>query len=227
MLSTKSLPNMITLLMGLIGSLSILLLALGYTVLSIRLVFLALSLDVLDGYLARRLGAVSEKGALLDRLYDRLYQVIFPVTLYTIQASRDITYLFAAIVYGAVLITVSFWRIAEVRPSTVWFTGIPFNIHTIIIISSYLRGLLIPPVFMLLLLIPTVLPIKYVKRLSFGEHPARANGGSLWQIRFSIPLILVFLPYDKFLFLFDVLLFLAFSYVLIGWIPAYIKRRPD
>lgn len=224
MFSKKSIPNCITVAMGLVGSLSILLLALGHADLSVRLVFLALSLDVLDGYLARRLGAISEKGALLDRLYDRLYQVIVPAIIYLQQSSISPGFKLLSIAYGSILITVAFLRIAEVRPSTLWFTGIPFNIHTIIIISSYIRGVLIPPYVMLLLLIPTILPIRYIKRLGLTSRATDRDAGSLWQLRFSVPLLLAVAPYDRVPFVFEALMALAFIYVLVGWAPLYLFR---
>lgn len=219
MLTRKSIPNLVTLIMGLVASVSILLLSLGHDVLAVRLVFLALALDVLDGYLARRLNATSDKGAILDRLFDRLYQVIVPVIIYLKITNGD----YLAIIYGAVLITVSYWRIAEVKPSTAWFTGIPLNIHTLIIVSSFLSRTVIPPVIMLLLLVPTILPIKYVKRL--GEPGQSGNKGTFWQIRLVVPLVLAFMPYDKITWFFALLMILAFIYVLTGWIPPWMRSK--
>jgi phosphatidylserine synthase len=219
MLTKKSLPNLVTLTMGFVASIAILLIGLGQDLLAIRLVFLALSLDVLDGYLARKLNATSDKGALLDRLFDRLYQVIVPVTIYLKLTSGSIL----SIIYGAVLITVSYWRIAEVKPSSAWFTGLPLNIHTLVIISSYLSKLVIPPAVMLLLLVPTLLPINYAKRL--GEPGQSTNKGTFWQIRLVVPLILVFMPYDEITWFFYLLLSLAFAYVLVGWIPPWMWVR--
>lgn len=211
-MTIKRLPNVITLAMGFVGSLALLLLSAGESVLAVRLAFLAFALDVLDGYLARRLDAVSEKGAMLDRLFDRIYQVVLPVILYLRMTSGD----YLSIIYGAVLITASLWRIAEVRPTSLWFHGLPMNIHAVIIISSFLSGTVIPPYVMLLLLIPTVLPIKYVRRLGTSQA---SNRGTFWQIRLIVPAVLAIVPYQNVKPIFQALIILSIVYVLVGWIP--------
>lgn len=218
MITKTSLPNIVTLCMGFIASISILLISLGHMILAIRLVFIALSLDVLDGYLARRFNATSEKGALLDRLFDRLYQVIIPVILY-VQLWPNST---LALIYGAVLITVSFWRIAGIKAGYPWFVGLPLNIHTLVIISSILGNVSIPPLLMILSLIPTILPIKYVRKIGTSTSD---NRGTFWQARLVIPLILAFLPYGKVSLLFKILMILASIYVFVGWIPLYMNEK--
>lgn len=215
-------PNLVTVTMGLTASLSLAMSALGRDVLAVRLAFLALSLDVLDGYLARKLGAVTEKGALLDRLFDRLYQVVLPATLYVRLMQGDPL----AIVYCVAFITLSYVRIVERPPSRRWFMGLPLNVHMIVVLSSFARGgRPIPPWLMLALLALSAVRIRYVKYSLRGEMLEEASDVT-YPVRLAVPLALALIPYEgPALLAFEVLFWAALAYAALGWVPAYLVRR--
>lgn len=213
MFSKTQIPNAITVLNIFIASISLLAVFRGYFELSIRLVFLCLSIDVLDGLLARKLNAMSEEGELLDRVTDRIYQVMVPSLLYASMSSWS----FISQIYVSLVITVSFWRLIRKVPAKDKFIGLPLFSHTFIIITGYLSEHVVPAWFMLVMAILSALPIPYFRR--FGKGRATETKGTLWQIRFILPLLLSLSPYEPLKFLFFAIEVIVLIYVLLGWIP--------
>ncbi|MGB9725749.1 MAG: CDP-alcohol phosphatidyltransferase family protein [Fervidicoccaceae archaeon] len=213
MISKNQIPNMVTILNIFVASVSLISIFRGYFELSIRLIFLCLSLDVLDGLLARKLNAMSEEGELLDRVTDRIYQVIAPALLYASLSSWSLI----SEVYVSTSITVAFWRLIRKVPAKDRFIGLPLFSHTFIIIFGYLSEHLIPAWFMMIMVVLSTLPIPYFRKL--GKGGPTETRGTLWQIRILIPLILSFSPYQplKLFFLLSEVLLLV--YILFGWLP--------
>lgn len=214
----KELPNYVTIFNGFLASLSILLVANRYTDMAVRVIFLSMALDVLDGYLARKLDAMSEKGELLDRVFDRLYQIIAPSILYCIMNEWSIGSMF----YSSLIITISFWRLTKKVPSKEYFSGLPLFVHTFLILLSYLSGLLIPYFIMLVFAFLSSLPLKYFRRVvTYGQNETT---GTFWQLRIIIPLILAIIPYSGLNEIFEIFLFLIIIYSIAGWIPLYNQK---
>ncbi|HEW63628.1 CDP-alcohol phosphatidyltransferase family protein [Fervidicoccus fontis] len=213
MINRKDLPNLVTVINGLVGSFALLLAIRGETELSIRLIFLSLSLDVLDGLLARKLNAMSESGELLDRVFDRVYQVIAPSIIYCYMQNWNVGSMF----YSASIITLSFWRIIRRTPSKEYFLGLPLFVHTFVILSSYLSGIALPYYLMLVLVIASLFPIKYFRRIR--NLSPNETKGTFWQIRIIVPLFLSIIPYSKLEILFELLFYIFIIYALFGWIP--------
>ena len=213
-----AIPETITVSMGFIASLAIVLASIGKYSVSLRLVFICLALDVLDGLLARALKSVSERGEFLDRLFDRLYQIVAPAIIYVQAADHSPP----AMVYASIIISGSFWRLSRRVPTREYFAGLPLFTHTIIIVSSVISGYLIPPCIMIILAILSIIPIKYYRRRTRFSH--LENKGTFWIPRLIIPLILAALPYrGVFSKIFLIIEVAILAYVASGWIPFLVK----
>jgi len=209
----SSLPEIITVSTGLLATYSLYAILLGNVEVGVRLIFLCMALDVLDGLLARKLGVSSERGEFLDRLFDRYYQILVPSVLYVYTNNFS----FEAILYSMFIITISYWRLARRVHTREYFAGLPLYTHTIIIISSTFSGIVVSPYIMILLAILSLIPVKYYRRKTSFSH--LENRGTFWQLRLVVPLVFVFLPYYKITYLFMIMEILIFLYIFLGWIP--------
>jgi len=213
MADRKSIPNAVTVFNTFVSSLALLAAFKGNYELSIRLIFICMSLDVLDGLLARKLNAMSDEGELLDRVTDRIYQVLAPSLIYVSASSWSL----ASQAYAALIITVSFWRLVRKVPSKDKFAGLPLFAHTLVIIFGYLGGYLLPGYAMIIMAVLSAVPIPYFRRLRTGG-PGETRG-TLWQLRISVPILLALVPYAPLSLLFRSLLIFAAFYVAFGWVP--------
>ncbi len=214
----RMVPEIITASMGFVASLAIVLASIGECMVSLRLIFLCLALDVLDGLFARALKAVSERGEFLDRLFDRLYQIVAPAIIY-VQALKSSP---EALMYASIIISGSFWRLSRRVPTREYFAGLPLFTHTILIVSSIISGYLIPPYIMIVLAILSIIPIKYYRRKTSFSH--LENKGTFWIPRLLIPLILLIIPYTGvFSKLFLAIELAILAYIAFGWIPFLVK----
>ncbi len=213
-------PELITTLTGVVSSVSIMLVVKGEVELAIRLIFLCLALDTLDGLVARALNASSERGEFLDRLFDRLYQVMVPAIIY----AQITDWNALSVAYSSLIITISFWRLARRVPSREYFAGLPLFVHTIVIISGFLSGFVPPPWVMILLCIASAIPVKYYRRRTVFSHTE--NKGTYWHFRLAIPLLLSIAPYEKIGIIFLVIEVATLAYVLLGWIPFLFREGP-
>ncbi|MEM0179598.1 MAG: CDP-alcohol phosphatidyltransferase family protein [Fervidicoccaceae archaeon] len=218
MLKKSQVPNTITVLNTFVASYALLLSFRGDNVLAIRLIFISLALDVLDGLLARKLNSMSEEGELLDRVTDRIYQIIVPSLIYVQSQSWS----FLSQLYACLIITVSFWRLIRKVPSKDKFLGLPLFAHTFVIIAGYLSGFIPPPYLLLAMAALSALPISYFRR--FGKGEPRETKGTAWQLRMGIPLILAFSPYGQLSLFFTVLEILVLLYAFAGWIPLSLRN---
>lgn len=178
-----------------------------------------LSVDALDGYLARRLGTTSERGELLDRVFDRLHQIVTPSVIYY-------TFLHDALatMYAASIITISYWRLVRRVPSREYFAGLPLNVHTILMIASIYSGCPMDPAILLLLALLSASPLKYYRRRRTSRM---RDGGSLWFARFAVPLAIASFPrpLETLGPLFLLLEFAALAYAALGWLPFAMEGR--
>jgi len=213
MADRKSIPNAVTVFNTFVSSLALLAAFKGSYELSIRLIFVCMSLDVLDGLLARKLNAMSDEGELLDRVTDRIYQVLIPSLIYVNASSWSLT----SQAYAALIITISFWRLVRKVPSKDKFAGLPLFAHTLVIIFGYLGGCLLPGYAMIIMAVLSAVPVPYFRRLRTGG-PSETRG-TLWQLRISAPILLAFIPYASLSPLFRALLIIAAFYVAFGWVP--------
>ena len=216
---TRLIPEAVTVSTGLLASLALITAVLGMPEYSIRIIFLCLALDVVDGYLARKLGTASERGEFLDRLFDRLYQIVVPAVLYTKYIHPSPT----AILYATLIITISYWRLSRRVPTRECFAGLPLHVHTILILASMFSGFPVPPQLMLILALLSLVPIKYYRRSL--KTPPTSNQGTLWPVRLAVPLLLSIAPYEKLSLAFLTLEVLTLAYVVMGWIPFLFAER--
>jgi len=211
-------PEAVTLLSGFLASVSLVLAARGLLEESVRLAFVCLALDVLDGFLARRLGAVSERGELLDRVFDRLYQVVVPALIYSLYVQPGL--LSAA--YATSIITIAYWRLARRAPERKYFSGLPLNVHMVVALSSAYSRAPAPAWLMLALAALSASPIKYYRR-----RATRSTDSTLaFALKFSAPLALAALPYGNgasAVFLCAELA--ALAYAALGWVPLALVRN--
>ncbi len=206
-------PESITVVNGFLASLAVLLVASGKLELAIRIIFVSLALDVLDGLVARWLKATSEKGEFLDRLFDRIYQVVAPALLYSYIYNWD----YSAVFYSSLIITIGFWRLSRRVPSRDYFAGLPMFVHTFIIISSYLGSVMVSPFIMMILAIASLVPVKYYRRSR--RFSSKENKGTYWPLRIIIPSVMAILPYGQLDLLFKIALLIILAYAVIGWLP--------
>ena len=213
MFSKSIYPEMVTVSNGFIASLSLLLIVSGNIELGVRLIFLCMALDVIDGFLARYLNVASEKGEFLDRVFDRLYQVVAPSLLYCSISDWSL----GSIVYASIMITTGFWRLARRVPNREYFAGLPLFTHTLLITSFYISGTLFPYYIMITLAVASIIPIKYYRRNP--KYSPVENKGTYWFIRLIIPLILSLSPFNPLKPLFLVIEYTVLVYAVVGWIP--------
>ena len=181
----------VTLLGAFTGSLALAAGVYGNLWLAVRLLFIAYTLDVLDGVLARREGATRE-GFMLDRAVDRFTQVIVPsilLLLYEAPRTSTIEYgLYAA--YTASLVTLGFYRLVYRRVESLnYFSGLPLLTHALVILAGIIALRHINIILLYYLLFLSLLPIPYYRRPS--------NGGkrSFPASRIIGALILAIIPY--------------------------------
>lgn len=209
----SQIPNIVTISNTFLASFSLICAYSGSTELAIRLIFLSLSLDVLDGLLARKLSSMTEEGELLDRVTDRIYQVIVPSLIYV----EAMSWSFIAELYAASIITIAFWRLIRKVPAKDRFIGLPLFTHTFVILCGYLSNN-IPPVYLMVLMAAlSAAPVPYFRRL-FKTKPD-STSGTFWQLRTAVPLLLSIVPYNPLQLFFLSLEIGIIFYVLLGWLP--------
>jgi CDP-diacylglycerol--serine O-phosphatidyltransferase len=209
----SQIPNIVTISNTFLASFSLICAYSGSTELAIRLIFLSLSLDVLDGLLARKLSSMTEEGELLDRVTDRIYQVIVPSLIYV----EAMSWSFIAELYAASIITIAFWRLIRKVPAKDRFIGLPLFTHTFVILCGYLSNN-IPPVYLMVLMAAlSAAPVPYFRRL-FKTKPD-STSGTFWQLRTAVPLLLSIVPYNPLQLFFHSLEIGIIFYVLLGWLP--------
>ena len=217
-----------TLLQGIFAGLSIPLGIAGHYDTAIRLLFVSYALDVLDGWLARKYGS-SPDGFYLDRAFDRLSQVIAPVTLLLLwlnSLSMLSGYnLVTLSVYFSGIVTVSLWRLVKRGvKSLAYFSGLPMFAHAIIALSSIISSEPPEPLLLLALLAASAVPIPYFRRGLRQQTPSPAP----W-LRLAILIAFALIPYNHELIqhIARLLFWTIVAYAIIGPIPALVGLAPS
>lgn len=160
----KRIPNFITLINGSLGFLAIIFSLKSKFLLASILILLAAILDGLDGFLARKLNAVSKIGKELDSLSDLVSFAVAPALLLIIKFDLN----FYLIIVGILLVASSEYRLARynVSSNVKGFSGVPTTLSAIILafISMFLNSVFIICILILFLAILQVSHIK-VKRV--------------------------------------------------------------
>ena len=197
----------------------------GYIDTSLRLLFLSYLMDVLDGWVARRLGESSSEGYMLDRAIDRVSQVIAPLVLYTswvTDSGIDPMYLAALVIYSAAIVAIAFYRLIYRRvTSLAYFYGLPMFFHAGILITSTLTGHIVEAPILFLGAALSILPIRYYRRgRTGGPSPAVAP-------RAALVLLLALIPYDwrVVVEVARLIYFILVAYMIIGPIAYYMLAR--
>ena len=138
--------------------------------LAVRLLFIAYTLDVIDGIVARRQGSTRE-GFMLDRAVDRFTQVIVPsilLLLYEAQNTSTTEYV-AYATYTASLISLAFYRLVYRRVESLnYFSGLPLLAHALVILAGIMALRNVNILLLYYLLALSLLPIPYYRRPSSG-----------------------------------------------------------
>lgn len=181
---------------GLLAGASIALSISGHLDVAVRLLMLAYFFDVIDGWLARRFGGSTPEGLMLDRAFDRVSQVIAPLTLYLYWASRTSSLLDVVIlsIYAGGIVAVAFWRLVR---RIVWelthFAGLPMFVHAGVLITSYLARVKLNPLILVGLMLASAVPVPYMRRLSkSGGTPSPGV-----SIRAATLLLFAVIPYGN------------------------------
>ncbi|MCE4618099.1 MAG: CDP-alcohol phosphatidyltransferase family protein [Desulfurococcales archaeon] len=166
----------------------------GYIEPAIRILFIAYLMDILDGWIARRLGEASQQGFMLDRAIDRVSQVIAPLIIYLSWVPKEnAIHLALLTVYSSIIITTAFYRLIYrgVR-SLEYFSGLPMFFHAGILIMSSIIKYNINPLILVIGSILSLLPVRYFRRIPReGRTPSPAV-----SLRASIVLIMAIIPYN-------------------------------
>ncbi|MCE4605029.1 MAG: CDP-alcohol phosphatidyltransferase family protein [Desulfurococcales archaeon] len=188
----------------------------GYSETAIRILFLAYLMDVLDGWLARKLGEASQQGFMLDRAIDRVSQVIAPLIIYLSWIPiKNTIELILLIVYSSLLITTSFYRLIYrgVR-SLEYFSGLPMFFHAGILIMSTIIQYTINPIILVTGAVLSLIPMKYFRRIPReGYTPSPAV-----TLRAILVLILALIPYNNVFvkMVAQALIYILIIYMIIG-----------
>ncbi len=201
----------------------------GYIELSLRLLFLSYLMDVLDGWVARRLGESSSEGYMLDRAIDRVSQIIAPLILYTSWITSNVVdplYLTVLVIYSAAIISIAFYRLIYRRvTSLAYFHGLPMFFHAGILITSTLTSRIVEAPILFLGAALSILPVKYYRRSATGgPSPAVAP-------RAALVLLLALIPYDWWIVVevARLIYFMLVAYMIVGPIAYYVlvRRKSD
>ncbi len=162
---------------GFLAGVSIILGITGYVELGVRVLIIAYIADVLDGWVARRLGEQSREGLMLDRAYDRISQVVAPLVLYaswiTYSQEPSRLYIIVLAVYAGGLVTIAVWRLVRRIVATLdYFAGLPFFVHALLMILSIIASTPIHPLVLLGALIASTIPIPYTRKLGYKATPS-------------------------------------------------------
>ena len=173
---------------------------------------MALLLDILDGYFARLLKTSSEKGELLDRLFDRYYQVIVPAIMYAHYYGWSLSATF----YASLIITISLWRLTRRVRARKYFAGAPLFLHTIAILTGFYAENPVPPEIMIVLAIMSLLPLKYYRRKASASE--KINKGTYFQARTLAVAILIIIPYSRLDTVMTLIHYASITIGLLGWV---------
>ncbi len=194
-----------------LSSISIILAIHNYIYEAIRFLLFSYIADILDGWIARKLGESNKKGLMLDRALDRLSQVVAPIVIYAswlTTTENNNEYLIYVTLYASVLIPFAYYRlIYRVVASLEYFYGLPLFFHAGLIITSILANQIIHPVVLFTSLMLTILPIKYFRRKRTSKQPS-----PLTPLRLLLVLSIAIIPYSHSIV---VKLALAIQYILI------------
>ena len=175
---------------------------------------LAFLMDVIDGWIARKRG-ITLRGQLIDRISDRVSQVVAPVLLYIIKYGFSKAFT----LYASALLIASVWRLVKAPVADLRaFPGLPLICHTAVIIASIIGGFKLPPLIMLVLIIPTLLPVPY-PRGSINEATA--------PVKVMALLTMMIIPYDIELLktIMLIVIYGVVTYTCVGWLPSIIRSQ--
>jgi phosphatidylserine synthase len=182
---------------GLLAGASIPLSISGHMDAAVRLLMLAYFFDVIDGWLARRFGGSTPEGLMLDRAFDRVSQIIAPLTLYlswVFSGATSIRDLILLSIYAGGIVAVAFWRLVRrIVWSLTHFAGLPMFVHAGVLITSYLAHVRVNPLVLVGLMLASAVPVPYVRRISkSGGTPSPGV-----SIRAAIVLLFAVIPYNN------------------------------
>ena len=180
------LPHILTVLGLIISFESMYLAGIGDTQTSVRLFFLYLFFDCLDGAMARVIKVESEIGELLDRFADRIAQCVCPALLYSLFAGGFFHSLVSSLLVVAGLIRLTMPKETE------FFRGLPLFVPAICIEATVYLGWQLPWPLLLFIISLTLVPLPYPRS---GE--AIGGGGLknvLSAVRVVLPILAVISP---------------------------------
>ncbi|MEB3789211.1 MAG: CDP-alcohol phosphatidyltransferase family protein [Desulfurococcales archaeon] len=204
------------------GSLTGLALVTGLTgeiCLAVKLLLLAYFMDVIDGWVARKYDEPDERGQMLDRVLDRISQVVVPFILFiaTYEKYLEGYSLGIMYIYASIMIPGIFYRLVyRARRSLDYFPGTPLFVHALILLGAVIYGSYYSFYSFILLgaALGTALNIPYFRRRT-GSGPSPAVAGRALGI-----LLLVAIPCASTIWqgFGIVLLSIGVLYAAVGWI---------
>jgi phosphatidylserine synthase len=212
---------------GLLAGASIPLSISGHLDVAVRLLMLAYFFDVIDGWLARHFGGSTPEGLMLDRAFDRVSQVIAPLTLYLSWASRTagLQDLVLLSIYAGGIVAVAFWRLVR---RIVWelthFAGLPMFVHAGVLITSYLARIKLNPLILVGLMLASAIPIPYMRRIS----KSRGTPSPGVSVRAAIVALFAVIPYNNTAVIYasKIALVGLLLYAALGFLPPLLGLTP-
>ncbi|MCE4609685.1 MAG: CDP-alcohol phosphatidyltransferase family protein [Desulfurococcales archaeon] len=187
--------------------------------LAVKLLLLAYLMDVIDGWVARKYDEPDERGQMLDRVLDRLSQVVVPFILFTATYEKHLEGYSLGImyIYVSIMIPAIFYRLVyRARRSLDYFPGTPLFVHALILLGAVIYGSYHSFYTFILLgaALGTALNIPYFRRRT-GSGPSPAVAGRAIGI-----LLLVAIPCASTIWqgIGIVLLSIGVLYAAVGWI---------
>lgn len=215
----RNLPDLVTVTTGITGTLALYFYFNRDIDNAVRMLVASLLLDVVDGYLARRIGTSGPRGELLDRLFDRYYQVIVPAIMYADSMEWELW----PTLYAAMIITIALWRLTRRVHARKYFAGAPLFLHTLLIITSLYIKEPAPTPLMILLALMSLIPLKYYRRSRRASD--KDNRGTLAEARMAVLVLLMLIPYSKVVPLLMAIHYVALTYGMTGWLYFLVAER--
>jgi len=205
-------PNFITLLNLLSGSVATIFVVEGQLIYAVSFVFLGIMFDFFDGFFARRLNATSKLGLQLDSLADLVTSglvpalVMFHLLKQTVTPSWDSLNILPY--FGLLVVLASAYRLAKFNISTEqssFFIGLPTPANTLLIMSLPLiltyqnndnyNAIILNPFFLIALTLVSCFllnaPVKLIA-LKFKTWKFSENASKYTLIIFSVVALVVF-----------------------------------
>ncbi len=224
----------VTLIGGAFAGASLIAASLGDTCIAIKLLFFTFLMDVFDGWIARRYDSPDSRGQMLDRVLDRVSQILIPLIIFVSFYSKYFQKLDMLLIYfyAIVIVPAIFYRLVYRSVSSLnYFPGTPLFVHSLVLLGSVMMGEYSRVIVLLLVLsaLGTAFKIPYVRRMPVEKGEENPSPGV--ALRAVVLVIMILLPCTSRIWIYTgrFILIVATLYALIGWalVPRNLVTEQD